>query len=141
MKSYTHIWLAKRRYGAATSTHGRSAQYAYVDGRIHVPIDYIFQTSITHGTVHLTSIITIIRKFKTSEITSRIEFPWSLRYVLKMKKFFGLIFIKGGGLGGRCLGCRAFSSTRDCCGQLFLWSFHFSTSDCHATGAVDYSRV
>lgn len=98
-KSYTHIWLAKRRYGAGTSTRGRSAQYAYIDGRTPVLIEYIFQASITHNTANLTSTIAIIRRFKAGEVTSRIEFPCSLRYVLKIKSFINSSFLRAMDLG------------------------------------------
>lgn len=65
------------------STHGRSAQYAYIN------IDYIFQASITHSTVRW-STIAIICRFKASEVTLRMEFLWPLWYVFILVRIWVL---------------------------------------------------
>jgi hypothetical protein len=80
VKSYTHIWLAKHWYGAGTSSQGLSAQYAYIDGRIPVSIDYIFQVSITHDGCQFTLTIAIVCRFRADAETSQMEFPWLLWY-------------------------------------------------------------
>jgi len=43
VKSFTHVWVSKRRYGAGEYSRGISARYAYIDTRVPVLIDYIFR--------------------------------------------------------------------------------------------------
>jgi hypothetical protein len=43
VRSYSHVKLKSLRYGAATAHRGKSARYAYIDLRVPVEIQYIFQ--------------------------------------------------------------------------------------------------
>lgn len=65
-----HVWLAKRWYGAGGSSRELSAQYAYIDGRIPVSIDYIFQASITYAgpSVDIFTDV-VVRAFSVDEMT------------------------------------------------------------------------
>ncbi|KAK7025800.1 hypothetical protein R3P38DRAFT_3316414 [Favolaschia claudopus] len=42
VQSFSHIWIDRRRYGAATQQRGQKAQYAYIDYRNPVRIHHIF---------------------------------------------------------------------------------------------------
>ncbi|KAJ7318344.1 hypothetical protein DFH08DRAFT_714721 [Mycena albidolilacea] len=43
VESFSHIWIHRRRYGAATQQRGIKAQYAYIDSRVPVRIHHIFR--------------------------------------------------------------------------------------------------
>jgi len=78
VKSFTHVWVSKRRYGAGEYTCGISARYAYIDTRVPVLVDYIFQVSMTHGSNEHTLAFAVVCKFRTDASMSRMDFPWSL---------------------------------------------------------------
>jgi hypothetical protein len=77
--SFSHIWLKKQRYGAATATRGQSAKYAYIDARFPVEIQYIFQAEQAHptsGEAVLVAEFAIVQRFQRDG--SLPDFPWAL---------------------------------------------------------------
>jgi hypothetical protein len=78
VKSFSHFWMTKQRYGAATSHRGKSSRYAYIDGRIPVEIQHIFQASQEHDLGEpLVANFAVVRRFlRGNDIP---EFPWQLR--------------------------------------------------------------
>ena len=80
VKSFTHAWVSKHRYGAGEYSHGKLARYAYIDTRVPILVDYIFQVSVTHGSNEHTLAFAVIQKFMTDASTLRMDFPWSLWY-------------------------------------------------------------
>ncbi|KAJ7434622.1 hypothetical protein FB451DRAFT_1063278 [Mycena latifolia] len=76
VQSFSHVWVKRRRYGAATQHRGKSAQYAYIDSRVPVHIDYIFRvrSELQDGS-KLSTGCAIIRRFLDSTI---MNFPWDL---------------------------------------------------------------
>ncbi|KAJ7291750.1 hypothetical protein C8J57DRAFT_948984, partial [Mycena rebaudengoi] len=77
VSSFSHVFVNKRRYGAATTSRGQSAQYAYIDTRIPVQIQYIFRAvqPQTGGPTHTTE-FAIVRRFCTDE--HMFQFPWDI---------------------------------------------------------------
>ena len=74
--SYANVWKGKQRYGSANALHGRNAQYAYVNGRVPVKIEYIFQAKQPlHGT--LLANLAVVRCFQRAHNIP--EFPWAIR--------------------------------------------------------------
>ncbi|KAF7327332.1 hypothetical protein MKEN_00310800 [Mycena kentingensis (nom. inval.)] len=77
VKSYSHVWLEKRRYGAATHARGRSARFAYLDHRMPVQIEYLFCVDReTAEGVRLSANLAVIRRFRKSTVIT--DFPWDL---------------------------------------------------------------
>ncbi|KAJ7664264.1 hypothetical protein B0H17DRAFT_952168 [Mycena rosella] len=78
VESYSHVWVNKRRYGAATQHRGKSAQYAYIDNRVPVRIAYIFRVHVKLGNeTKLTAACAVVRRFQHNSIIT--NFPWDLR--------------------------------------------------------------
>lgn len=106
VKSYTHIWFARRRYGAGTL-------YRWT----HICTNWLYfqlEAPIMHSTLNLN----VDNRNHPDSAGSK---PKALRELSSLvhygtywisKIFFKLIFFNGRGPGGRCLGCRGFSSTR-----------------------------
>ncbi|KAK0439175.1 hypothetical protein EV421DRAFT_1713692 [Armillaria borealis] len=76
VKSFSHLWVEKRRYGAATTARGQSAQYAYIHGRVPVRIDYLFQAVQSFGDVDYIANLAVVRRFQTDEFTTALQLPW-----------------------------------------------------------------
>jgi hypothetical protein len=82
VSSFSHIWLKKQRYGAASTTRGQSAKYAYIDTRIPVEIQYIFRATQEHPTLgesELLAEFAVVRRFQRDDELP--NFPWALWYV------------------------------------------------------------
>jgi len=80
VKSFSHIWVAKRRYGASTANRGQSAKYAFIDGRIPVQIEYIFRWSQVEEDELFDFKMAVVRRFRTNDTIANIDFPWALWY-------------------------------------------------------------
>ncbi|KAK0434778.1 hypothetical protein EV421DRAFT_1275187 [Armillaria borealis] len=76
VKSFSHLWVEKRRYGAATTAWGQSAQYAYIHGRVPVRIDYLFQAVQSFGDVDYIANLAVVWRFQTDEFTTALQLPW-----------------------------------------------------------------
>jgi hypothetical protein len=78
VKSFSHFWMTKRRYGAATSHRGKSSRHAYIDVRIPVEIQHIFQVSQEDnlGGTMVANFAVVRRFLRGNDIP---EFPWQLR--------------------------------------------------------------
>ncbi|KAJ7479156.1 hypothetical protein FB451DRAFT_1172268 [Mycena latifolia] len=77
VESFSHVWVRRRRYGAAQEHRGQSAQYAYIDARVPVRIQHIFR--VQHKLVErrkLVAAFAIIQRFRPS--TTITDFPWDL---------------------------------------------------------------
>ncbi|TFK63271.1 hypothetical protein BDN72DRAFT_803396 [Pluteus cervinus] len=80
--SFSHCFWQERRYGAARSVWGLSAQYAYIGHRIPVRIQYIFQVTQPHYSdrfADLVATFAIVQRFLPPEADLR--FPWDIRAV------------------------------------------------------------
>lgn len=77
VESFSHVWIKKLRYGAASHHRGRSAQYAYIDNRVPVHIQHIFRlTQTLENGEKLSTGCAIVRRFQpNADIT---DFPWDL---------------------------------------------------------------
>jgi hypothetical protein len=77
VESFSHLWVQKRRYGAASQHRGKSAQYAYIDARIPVRIQYLFrvQQKLADEST-LTAGFAIVNRFQVN--TNIMDFPWDL---------------------------------------------------------------
>ncbi|KAJ7718698.1 hypothetical protein DFH07DRAFT_1011598, partial [Mycena maculata] len=75
--SFSHVWVKRRRHGAAEEHRGQSARYAYIDGRVPIHIDRIFRArhKIDKDNT-ITAAFAILRRFQPS--TYIIDFPWDL---------------------------------------------------------------
>jgi hypothetical protein len=78
--SYANFRRGKQLYGSANSHHGRSAQYAYVNGRVPVKIEYILEAKQTFNGVTLTASFAVVRCFQRGHDMP--DFPWAMRSVL-----------------------------------------------------------
>ncbi|KAJ7027455.1 hypothetical protein C8F04DRAFT_965220, partial [Mycena alexandri] len=77
VQSYSHVWVQKRRHGAATEHRGKSAQYAYIDHRVPVQIQHIFHVEEKFmETQTLTANVAIVRRFREDTVVC--NFPWAL---------------------------------------------------------------
>jgi hypothetical protein len=79
MHLFSHIWLKKQRYGAATTTRGHSAKYAYIDACVPVEIQYIFRAALEHptpGESRCRAEFAVIQRFQRDG--SLPDFPWAL---------------------------------------------------------------
>lgn len=75
--SYSHVNIKSLRYGATTAHRGKSARYAYIDHRIPVEIQYIFQVEQACGEQPpLVANIAIVRHFQRGDDLPM--FPWDL---------------------------------------------------------------
>jgi hypothetical protein len=77
VKSYAYLFVHKTRYGAATRHRGQSAQFAYINGRSPVKIEYLFYVSQKRrdeGRGPLTTTVAIVRRFQANEHIP--NFPW-----------------------------------------------------------------
>jgi hypothetical protein len=78
--SYSVVWIAKCRYGAASTHRGKSARFAYIDGRVPVEIQNIFHVVQERNAASpLTADIVLVRRFACGN--NMPDFPWVLRYV------------------------------------------------------------
>ncbi|KAF8205907.1 hypothetical protein K438DRAFT_1963684 [Mycena galopus ATCC 62051] len=77
VESFSHIWIYRRRYGAAYQQRGTKAQYAYIDSRVPVRIHHIFriQQNLPDKT-KLTTGCAIVARFCPSTVIT--NFPWDL---------------------------------------------------------------
>jgi hypothetical protein len=78
VKSFSHFWMTKQHYGAATAHRGRSSRYAYMDGRVPVEIQHVFQASQEFhlGEPQVANFAVVQRFLRGNDIP---EFPWQLR--------------------------------------------------------------
>ncbi|KAF7314742.1 Neurobeachin-like protein 2 [Mycena kentingensis (nom. inval.)] len=78
IRSFSHLWVERRRYGASTHARGQNAQYAYMDHRVPVQIQYLFKIDRTHPVTQeaLRATCARVRRFKPPK-TPR-EFPWQI---------------------------------------------------------------
>jgi hypothetical protein len=83
VESFSHIWIHRRRYGAATQQRGIKAQYAYIDSRVPVRIHHIFriQQNLLDKS-KLTTGCAIVACFCPSTVIT--NFPWDLWYCLRL---------------------------------------------------------
>jgi hypothetical protein len=78
-RSYSHVWLRGLRYGSAIAHRGKSARYAYINGRQPVEIQYLLQVSHDRrvaDTAPLIADLAIVRRFISDDNIP--EFPWAL---------------------------------------------------------------
>jgi hypothetical protein len=76
VQSFSHVWVRKRRYGAATQHRGKSAQYAYMDARVPMQIQHILRVKETlPDGKKLTASFAIVHRFQLSNM---FNFPWDL---------------------------------------------------------------
>ena len=77
VKKFSHMWLKKRRYGAATAQRGQTAQYAYIDHRVPVCIQHIFQ-AVQHQSngADLIAEFAVIQRFQGGDELP--NFPWEM---------------------------------------------------------------
>ncbi|KAJ7262555.1 hypothetical protein C8J57DRAFT_1231919 [Mycena rebaudengoi] len=75
--SFSHIFSEGYRYGAASTTRGQSAQYAYIDAWMPVQIQHIFRAiqPFSRGGDKIAE-FAVVRRFCTNEFM--FEFPWDL---------------------------------------------------------------
>ncbi|KAJ7654607.1 hypothetical protein DFH06DRAFT_1092852 [Mycena polygramma] len=64
VESFSHLWVKRRRYGAAEEHRGQSAKYAYIDGRIPVLIDRLFRVKNDLKGKQLNASFALVRRFK-----------------------------------------------------------------------------
>ncbi|KAK6996182.1 hypothetical protein R3P38DRAFT_3329647 [Favolaschia claudopus] len=64
VRSFSHVWIKKQGYGAATQHRGKSAQYAYITNRAPVNI------------IKASSQFAIVRRFQENTVLH--DFPWDL---------------------------------------------------------------
>jgi hypothetical protein len=77
VQSFSHVWIHRRRYGAATQQRGEKAQYAYIDARIPVRIHYIFRIEQKLASKQiLTAECAVVSRFRPSFTVT--NFPWDL---------------------------------------------------------------
>ncbi|KAJ7302242.1 hypothetical protein DFH08DRAFT_978112 [Mycena albidolilacea] len=77
VESFSHIWIHRRRYGAATQQRGIKAQYAYIDSRVPVRIHHIFRIQQNlPAKSKLTTGCAIVARFCPSTVIT--NFPWDL---------------------------------------------------------------
>ncbi|KAK7039964.1 hypothetical protein R3P38DRAFT_3350014 [Favolaschia claudopus] len=77
VRSFSHVWIKKQRFGAATQHRGKSAQYAYIDNRVPVNIMYILQAEETlWDESKVSSQFAIVRRFQENTVIQ--DFPWDL---------------------------------------------------------------
>jgi hypothetical protein len=80
VRSYLHMRIKSLRYGAATAHRGKFVQYAYINTREPVKIQYIFQAELWQE--HMPSLLAdfaLIRKFQRGDDLPR--FLWDLWYI------------------------------------------------------------
>ena len=82
--SYANFRRGKQLYGSANAHHGRSAQYAYVNGRIPVKIEYILGVKQTFNDITFTASFSVVRCFQRGDDMP--DFPWAMRSV----RFFSI---------------------------------------------------
>lgn len=78
-RSYSHLWLCGLRYGSATAHRGKSARYAYINGRHPVEIQYllrVYHDRRVADAAPLIADIAIVRRFISDDNIP--EFPWAL---------------------------------------------------------------
>lgn len=76
--SFSHIYLAKRRYGAAAAHRGKNWQYAYIDNRVPVQIQRIYRIKHTRKSAEIIECgVAIIRRFRRGYDLPGV--PWELR--------------------------------------------------------------
>ena len=81
VRSYSHVKLKSLRYGAATAHQGKSARYAYLDHRLPVEIQYIFQVRQARDEqAPLITNIALVHQFTRGDDLP--VFPWALWYVV-----------------------------------------------------------
>lgn len=77
-KVFSHLWLNGLHYGAATLHRGKSARFAYINGREPVEIQHLL--TVEHrrrdGTDPLVTHIAIVRHFCQDDDLP--EFPWEM---------------------------------------------------------------
>ncbi|KAG1725168.1 uncharacterized protein EDB91DRAFT_1254905 [Suillus paluster] len=78
-KCYSHVWLKKLRYGAATAHRGKSARYAYIHEREPAEIQYLLQ--VLHDRLDadaepLIADLAVVWRFISDDDIP--DFPWAL---------------------------------------------------------------
>ncbi|KIK38852.1 hypothetical protein CY34DRAFT_14790 [Suillus luteus UH-Slu-Lm8-n1] len=77
VKSYSHVFVEALRYGAATQTRGKTAHYAYFNGRVAVEIQWIFKIDIEYEDQgQITKTVAVVRPFVADDDMP--AFPWDL---------------------------------------------------------------
>jgi hypothetical protein len=86
VQSFSHIVANGRRFGAMSRPRGRSAQYAYINDRIAVQIQYILRVvQPRSGFNDLVADFAVVRRFQTDDKMA--QFPWDLRYDMQCSNF------------------------------------------------------
>lgn len=78
--SFSHVVFTGQRYGASTSHRGRTHQYAYINSREAVKINYILR--ITHSDSFgrpLLANLAVVQPFLQSDLADAM--PWHSRYM------------------------------------------------------------
>jgi hypothetical protein len=77
VKSYSHVFVEALHYGAATQTRGKTARYAYFNGRVAVEIQWIFKIDMEYEDQgQITKTVTVVRPFVAD--ADMPAFPWDL---------------------------------------------------------------
>ncbi|KAL1740203.1 hypothetical protein HDZ31DRAFT_85553 [Schizophyllum fasciatum] len=81
VKSFSHIWIDGRRHGAESAARGQSARYGYIDDRVPVVVQYIFEAEerapdVANGILRHT--FALVRRFKTDNEVTALSLPWDL---------------------------------------------------------------
>lgn len=83
VRSFSHIWIRRQRYGTANSHRGRLAQHAYIDGRNPVVIQYILRaTQQRENAPPLVANFAVVQRFQSGPDIP--VFPWEMWYVTSL---------------------------------------------------------
>lgn len=83
VKSYSHVFVEALRYGAATQPRGKSARYAYFNGRVAVEIQWIFKINMEYEDQgEISKTVAVVRTFVTDDNMPAFSWDlWSVSYL------------------------------------------------------------
>ncbi|KAG1817168.1 uncharacterized protein BJ212DRAFT_1480396 [Suillus subaureus] len=80
VKSYSHVFVEALHYRVATQTRGKSAHYAYFNGRVAVEIQWIFKIDIEYEDQgEISKTVAVVHPFVTDD--NMPAFPWDLQAI------------------------------------------------------------
>ncbi|KAI5827021.1 hypothetical protein K523DRAFT_310242 [Schizophyllum commune Tattone D] len=80
VRSFAYLWVNNRRHGAATSLRGSSSRFTYIDNRIPVQVEHLFEAEQAAPTQRepVRNTFAIVRRFLSDAQIVALAFPWDL---------------------------------------------------------------
>ncbi|KAL1698081.1 hypothetical protein EV121DRAFT_218728 [Schizophyllum commune] len=80
VRSFAYLWVNNRRHGAATSSRGTTSRFTYIDNRIPVEVQYLFEAeqAVPSRREPIRNTFAIIKRFLSDQDIVALSFPWDL---------------------------------------------------------------